>query len=117
MTQEQDAIPDLAQMEARIEELRKKDELSPTELKELVYLIWDKSGVEEDDYGSYGGTYLLPSGENPTIQMFVGEPADNDTDITILDGLMIETSLSSGEVIRLKDVEEQLNWHDGFYLS
>jgi len=106
---------ELAQMRARIDELAGKDALSPEELKEFVYLIWDvaEDGVSAGYYA--GGELSLPNRGQRTILIKPGEPEENWADVVLLDGL--DDDLGSGELVCLDTVGGRLQWRMGIFWS
>ena len=97
------------QMEARMQEIASKNVVTPQELKELAYLVWDID--PEPGSENYCGDYVLPNKEKPEILLHPSLPEEDGVDITILDGLTED----SGEIIRLANNEGQLEWRIGVW--
>ncbi len=73
MTQEQKIRLNPEEMQARIEELAEKDELTARELKEFVFLIHDKTQADQGEEISYEERMFLPSSKDPKIIFSVSD--------------------------------------------
>jgi len=90
-----------------------KTEMSARELRDLVYMIYERDEIEEDlRLGQYDRDLPLPDENKPEILFRPGLPEDNFFDIVILDGLDVEHD--SGEYVRLTaDDRGRLRWKIG----
>lgn len=102
---------ELEKMRARLQELVAKDELTPEELKEFTYLLWDQDGGTE--FGTYSQEDMGFPEDKPLVEIYVGEPSDNSACVTLLDGV----TDYSGEQFRLREIDGQMKWCAGIYES
>jgi len=112
MSVEQEGFSDKNKMETRMQEIAYKDRVTPSELKELAYLVWDID-LEQEDVGQYCGDYYLPTRDKPELVLHPNLPGEDSVDITILDGL----GEGTGEIIRLANEEGELWWRVGVWDS
>ncbi len=118
MRTEQRQTPDLVAMHARIEDLAKRDSLSARELKEFVFLIYDKVQYDEGETTVvYDQQMFLPSREAPKIIMSVSGPKYlRGIYITLAEEVNTENpNRPTGEMIVLEDavrVEWRVGIHD-----
>ena len=119
MTTQEMAKPNPEAMQARIEELARKTQLSPDELIEFIYLVWDKISLDEGDKDiQHDGQMKLPSRENPIILLKVGNPDEMFSEIIFLDNLSKQPVNESGEIVSLvEDTELKTQWKVGLFDS
>lgn len=94
---------------AEIEKLRRKAELTPNELKNLVHLIWSSGGGSDE----YEGDGIMEIAGDKPIQVTASEPPYNFIAIEFYNGLPD----NAGEEVKLFEDKErdELSWKIGAY--